>query len=61
MGDQCCSTENKGEGKGCCGTKKLIVMVLIAGLCFAAGMLFAKSNCNMSSKVCPMSSAPVAK
>ena len=54
MGDQCCSTENKGGG-GCCGTKKLIVAVLLGGLCFAAGMFFAKANCGMSGKICPMS------
>jgi hypothetical protein len=57
MGDQCCSTEGKeNKGGGCCGTKKLIVAVLIGVLIFAAGVAFGK-KCPMSSgATCPMPS-----
>ncbi len=55
MGDQCCGTEEKGKGGGCCGTKKLIVTIAVGVLVFLAGMWFAKANCDMSGKTCPMS------
>ncbi len=68
MGDQCCSTEGKDKGQGCCGTKKLIVAVLIGVLIFAAGVAFGKKcpaaskDCSMAAgKMCPMGGAPVAK
>jgi len=47
--DSCCSTSS-----GCCGMKKLIVGLLIGAFIFAAGIWYAKSNCPMVSKICPM-------
>lgn len=57
--DSCCSTTP--SGKGCCGIQKLLVAVLIGGLCFAAGVWYSKANCGMSSKMCHMPAAGAAQ
>ena len=49
----CCSSSH---GSKCCGVKSLIVKLLILGLVFTAGMMFAK-NCPLGGKTCPMSVA----
>lgn len=50
----CCTP--KGSGCGCNGPKQLLFGIVIGALIFAAGMMFAKSNCYKGGmgKMCPI-------
>ena len=50
--DGCCGTH--GSSGACCAGKKLLVGLLVGALIFAAGIWFAKAQCPMSQKMCPM-------
>ena len=53
---ECCSSHS------CCGgVKKLLVGLLIGAFIFAAGMWYAKANCSMGGKICPISGMPMAR
>ncbi len=55
---ECCTP----KGAGCCGPKKMIFMILLGILIFVSGMLFAKTQCPMSSgAMCPLSGKPMAQ
>ncbi|MBI4309099.1 MAG: hypothetical protein HY591_02085 [Candidatus Omnitrophica bacterium] len=50
----CCGTQGS-----CCAGKKLLIGLLAGALIFAAGMWFAKAQCRMGAKMCPISGAPM--
>ena len=51
----CCST----HGSCCCAGKKLVIGLVAGALIFAAGMWFAKAQCHMGSKMCPLTGMPM--
>ncbi len=53
--DSCCSPSTSSGGCCCCkGGKKFLMGILVGVLIFAGGFIFAKSNCPMGGKTCPM-------
>ena len=52
----CCGTH--GSSGPCCAGKKLLIGLLAGALIFAAGMWFAKAQCPMGPRICPVSGVP---
>jgi hypothetical protein len=52
--DGCCSTTPASGGCCCKAGKKFLMGILVGVFLFAAGFYFAKANCPMGGKMCPM-------
>lgn len=53
--DECCSP-NSNKGHGCCGTKKMVVGILLVLFIFMCGYVVGKGYCPFacSGKMCPL-------